>query len=399
MDSKKLLILATGLALILAGTACKRHDVAQPSPVGPSTLATILKVSANPNVINAGTVRSGTTISASLMKFDGTPLTNRTVTFEIRDAAGNQVNVGFFEGQEFVVTRQTDGGGTISLTYYGPLDSDITDSTSVQIWATVASEGDEFIENFAPVTILRDGSSTTGVLDLSANPNVIFAGDQRQSTTITASLSQIDGTPLANRAVIFEICDASHNRVNVGFFEGQVGVLSRTTDSRGMITVTYFGPLNSDIAASTSVTIFATAAGEGAVSIQGFAPITIIRDDSSSALVLDISADPNVLNAGTVREHATILATVKKLSGAPLANRAVYFEINDAEDKRAYIGYFEGQNPVATAVTDSEGRAQVTYFAPIKSEIGRSVVLHIWASTAGEGTPFIQKYVEVYIIR
>lgn len=277
MDSKKRLIFATGLALVLAGTACTRHDVAGPSPVGPSTLATVLKVSANPNVINAGAVRSGTTITASLMKFDGTPLAGRSVTFEISDAAHNPINVGFFEGQRGVVTRQTDSGGNISLTYYGPLDSDIAESTSVDIWATAASEGNESIENFTPVTI--------------------------------------------------------------------------------------------------------------------------IRGDSSSAVILEVFADPNVLNAGTTRQHATIWASVKRPDGAPLAGHAVYFEINDADNKRVNIGYFAEQNPVATAVTNAQGMAHVTYWAPIKSEIPRSLVLHIWGSTSGTGNPFIQNFAEIYIIR
>jgi hypothetical protein len=277
MNAKTTLILATGLALVLAGTACTRHDVASPSPVGPSTLATVLKVSANPNVINAGAVRSGTTISASLMKFDGTPIADRSVTFEVADDTHNRVNVGFFEGQQGVVTKRTDGGGNVSLTYYGPLDTDIAASTSINIWATAAGEGDQYIENFAPVTILRG--------------------------------------------------------------------------------------------------------------------------DSSTSVLLEVFADPNVLNAGTTRQHATIWASVKRPDGAPIAGRAVYFEINDVDDKRANIGYFAEQNPVATAVTNAQGMAHVTYWAPIKTEIPRSLVLHIWGSTAGTGNPFIQSFAEVFIIR
>jgi hypothetical protein len=277
MNIKKTIILGTGLVLVLAMNACTRHDVDQPSPVGPSTLATVLKVSANPNVINAGTHRAGTTISASLKMYDGSPLADRTVTFEICDAIHSRVNIGYFENQEGVLSRQTDSGGNITLTYYGPLNSDIEASTSVNIWATAAAEGNESIEDFAPINIIRDGSSST--------------------------------------------------------------------------------------------------------------------------VLLDLSADPNVLNAGTHRESATIMATVKSLDGTPLSNRTVYFEIDDANDERAHIGYFEGQNPVASRVTNSDGKASVKYFAPVKDEIGKSCVLHIWASTSGKGDPFIQKFVEVFIIR
>ena len=50
-------------------------------------------------------------------------------------------------------------------------------------------------------------------------------------------------------------------------------------------------------------------------------------------------------------------------------------------------------------MTNSNGRASVTYYGPIKSEIGSSRVLHIWASTPGQGDPFIQNFVELFIIR
>ena len=277
MSAKKLLIFTTALALVLGVTACKRHDVDQPSPVGPSTLATVLKVSANPNVIVAGSQHAGTTISVSLRRFDGTPIVGRTVTFEICNSAGLPVDVGYFEGHETVLSRQTDGGGNISLTYYGPLNTDIASSTLVNIWATAAAEGDETIQDFTPINIILD-SVTTDVL-------------------------------------------------------------------------------------------------------------------------LEVVATPNIINAGTDREHSVIAAYVRRADGLPLAGRTVYFEINDDTDVRSHIGYFKEENPVASAVTNSNGRASVTYYGPIKSEIGSSRVLHIWASTPGPGDPFIKNYVELFIIR
>lgn len=277
MKTKRALTFALGLVLLLACSACTRHDVGTPSPVGPSSFSVLLKLSASPNVILAGGYRAGTTISASLKRFDGTPLADRTVYFEICDSSHNRVYIGYFEGQTSVLSRQTDSGGNVTFVYYGPLESEIEASTSVYIWAKAASEGNEFIEDFAQVDISRGSSSLPAVLELSANPNI--------------------------------------------------------------------------------------------------------------------------LNAGTQRESTTIIATVKRLDGIPLSNRTVYFEINDATDKRADIGYFEGQNPVASRVTDSDGKAYVTYFAPIKDEIMVSCVVHIWAATPGEGDPFIKKFVEVFIIR
>ena len=116
-------------------------------------------------------------------------------------------------------------------------------------------------------------------------------------------------------------------------------------------------------------------------------------------MLLELSANPNILNAGTKRESSTITATVKSLDGTPLSNRTVYFEINDDSDSRAQIGYFENKKVVISGVTDSDGIVSVTYFAPIKDEIRASLIVHIWASTPGEGDPFITEFVEIFIIR
>ena len=366
---------------------------------GSSLLAAVLKISASPNVIAAGDHRQSSTITVNLNRLDGTPLANRTVYFDIGDASHNRIYIGFFEGKTSVLSKQTNAQGNINLIYYGPLASEIEANTSVYIWAKAASVGDEFVEDFAQVDIIRDSSSLAAVLKLSANPNVISAGTHRHSSTITASLNRLDGTPIANRTVYFDIGDANHSRVNIGYFEGQTSVLSRQTDDKGNINIIYYGPLASEISASTSVYIWGKAALKGDEFIENFTQVDIVRDASSSTVLLDLSANPNILNAGTQRESSTIIATVKRLNGTPLSNRTVYFEINNDADERAHIGYFEGQNPIASRVTDSDGKAYVTYFAPIKNEIGKSCVVHIWAATPGEGDPFIQTFVEVFIIR
>ena len=246
MKTKRALTFALGLVLLLASFACTRHDVSTPSPVGPSSFSILLKLSASHNVIHAGVQREGSTISASLKRFDGTPLAGRTIYFEIRDSANRRVDIGYFESLEKGISRQTDAGGNINLVYYGPLLSEIEANTSVFIWARAASEGNEFIDDFAQVDIVRE-PFPSAVLLLSASPNVIYAGDQREGSRISVSLRQFDGTPLADRTIYFEIGDANHGRVNIGYFEGQQGVLSKQTDSGGNITLMYYGPLNSDI--------------------------------------------------------------------------------------------------------------------------------------------------------
>jgi hypothetical protein len=155
MNAKKLLVLATGLVLVLAVTACTRHDVDQPSPVGPSTLATILKISANPNVLNAGTHRQGATITASLKKYDGTPLAGRTVYFEINDAEDLRANIGFFEDRTIVATRVTDGGGNAYVTYFAPVKDEIRANCIVHIWASLPGDERTFLQEFTEIFIVR----------------------------------------------------------------------------------------------------------------------------------------------------------------------------------------------------------------------------------------------------
>lgn len=158
MKTKRALTFALGLVLLLASFSCARHDVGTPSPVGPSSFAVLLKLSASPNVIFAptGGPRDRSIISASLKLFDGTPLAGRTIYFEICDSAHLRVNLGYFEGDRGIISRQTDAGGNISVVYYGPLRVELAASTSVYIWAKAASEGNEFIEDFAQVDIFSN---------------------------------------------------------------------------------------------------------------------------------------------------------------------------------------------------------------------------------------------------
>jgi len=281
MKTKRVLTFALGLVLLLASSACTRNEVGTPSPVGPSSFAVLLKLSASRNVIYAGDQRDGSTISVSLKQFDGTPLVGRTVYFEICDSAHLRVDVGYFEGMERVISRQTDSGGNITFVYNGPLNSEIDANTSVYIWASAASEGNEFIEDFAQVNIVRD-SSSPGILEISANPNIIFASGggerEREWSTISASLVSPDGTPIVGRTIYFEICDVDHVQIDIGFFEGGDAVLTRKTDAEGNISFIYHGPLREELKETTTIYIWATVASEGEEFLEDKAQIKILSD-------------------------------------------------------------------------------------------------------------------------
>ena len=155
MNAKKSLILATGLVLVLALTSCTRHDIDQPSPIGPSTLATVMKISANPNVMDAGERRRSSMIVVSLKKYDGTPIAGRAVFLEINDVTDNRAHIGYFSGDDIVATRVTDGGGNAYIKYYAPMKDEIKASCVVHIWASIPGDERTFLQEYTEIYIIR----------------------------------------------------------------------------------------------------------------------------------------------------------------------------------------------------------------------------------------------------
>jgi len=132
------------------------------------------------------------------------------------------------------------------------------------------------------------GPSTFSViLNLSASPNVIFAGSpsetSRQISTIKASLKKFDGTPLHGKTIHFEIRDSSANIVNIGFFGGDVSVKAKVTDQNGETIVNYYGPFARELNAlglttdNVKIYIYAYVSGDGKEYIIEKTPIYIIR--------------------------------------------------------------------------------------------------------------------------
>ena len=155
MNAKKLLILATGLVLALALMSCSRNDIEEPSPLGPSTLATVLKITANPNVMDAGENRRSSMIVVSLKKFDGTPLAGRAVFLEVNDATDRRAHIGYFTGDDIVATRVTDGGGNAYIKYYAPVKDELRASCIVHIWASLPGNERTFLQEYTEIFNIR----------------------------------------------------------------------------------------------------------------------------------------------------------------------------------------------------------------------------------------------------
>ena len=383
-----------GLILILFYSCERKSKVEAPLPFGPSSLTVLLNVSASPNVLTAGTTREVSTITATLKKYDSSSQTyngqaNKTITFEICDAAGSPVNIGYFEGNASVITAVTDANGTVTATYYGPLATEIATYTTVYILATVAREGKESISESAPINIIADITELT--LSISGSPNVLNAGTTRESSTITATLNTTSGTPLVNLTIHFEICDADGNKVNIGYFTGNESAITQITDASGIAAVTYYGPLAQEITENATVYIRAAVALEGTASLSLSTPINIIREAIEKALT--VSPNPNVINAGAARETSTITATLTTVHGDPVANQTITFEISPIN-----IGYFGANESVATAVTNASGIAIVTYYGPLATEITANTSVNINATVALEGSESISQSASITII-
>lgn len=222
-------------------SACTRSQVEEPSPLGPSTLSILLDVNSYPNVISAGESRQSVQITADLKKFDGVPLSNQTVTFEIRDELGSRLYVGFFEDNQSIVTKTTDGSGRASVTYHGPLAQEIfvanngqTADKQVYIYAFVGWEDNEFIADYSPVYIISDIVELT--FDMQASPNVLWCSDESPYSEIKGLFKKADGAPIVGRKVFFKILKGK------GEFEDGTRKTYVYTNAEGIATIRYVGP-------------------------------------------------------------------------------------------------------------------------------------------------------------
>jgi len=229
------------LSLVLF-TSCVKKKVDEPSPLGPAGYAISLKVSASTNVIFAGsTARDSTTVTASLAKYDGTPLSGRTVYFEITDADGIKSLdfLGYFEGHQAVASKVTDGNGTVTVTYYGPKAAEVSRNGFLYITANIAWDGAENIAEWAPVYVVRD--FTDLIFTVKVDPNILWCSSQKPESTITVFFAVPDGTPIVGRKIFFEITSG------LGNFSDGTRKTFKETDSNGYATMIYQGPTSIEL--------------------------------------------------------------------------------------------------------------------------------------------------------
>jgi len=272
-----------GLILILFYSCERKGEVEEPLSFGPASLTVFLNVSGGTNVIAAGTTRGSVTITATVKRYDEStqtynPETGKTIVFGIYDAAGSKINAGYFEGNESVSSKVTNTNGVAQVTYYGPLGTEMLGSITINIWGFVAAAGSESISDWTPIDIIGIISEVT--LSVSPNPTSISAGAARETSVISATLKAVDGTAMAGKTIIFDICDEAGDKIYIGYFAGNEVVSRIVTDANGVAQVTYYGPLATelpDLASGDSTVAFirATTTWIGGGSTSSKAPIYI----------------------------------------------------------------------------------------------------------------------------
>jgi len=387
--NKQFIFISLLVLILIFSSSCKRTGIEEPSPFGPSTYSLLLSVSAQPNVISAGISRETVTIRVSLKKYDGSAISDQIVHFEIRDALGQRVDVGLFNGNLAAVSRTTDLNGSITLTYQGPLAEELATDTQIYIYAMTDWQGTDYITEFAPIYITRGNIAV--IFELLAQPDVIFAGTSRETTTITVSLKNQDKSAISGQVVHFQVRDALGQRVNIGLFDGNVTAVSRTTDQNGSITLTYHGPLSDEVNADTQIYIYAQIDGQGTDYISELAPIYIIREETG--VVFDLTAQPNVIYCTSDRPQSLLKAVFKKTDGSPLPNRRIYFYVLSGP------GEFEDGKRKTYVLTDSNGVASINYIGPTNKEISYDQFVELRGQPETNTPFYIHTEVSVRLIK
>lgn len=250
------------LAVSLVSFYSCRNKVDEPSPTGPSTFSILMIASASPNVLIArdNGARDTSNISVTLTTFQGVPLANETIIFDVYDMTLENTleNYGYFEGNQSVVAKATDSNGRVSVTYYGPVFEEIVSywegitippetplaypPETVHIRASLAWQGKEMISEYAQIQVV---SELDKKIRLQAAPNVLWitSGSQKsRQATLTATLADLKGAPVNGKKIWFDIITGPGE-----FKQNGQRRISGKTDANGEVVVTYLAPQRGEI--------------------------------------------------------------------------------------------------------------------------------------------------------
>lgn len=191
------------------------------------------------------------------------------------------------------------------------------------------------------------------VLTLEANPTELVANGDTESSTITVTVRDRWGTPVAGDVVALQA------EPDLGAFD-----VFPTTDSDGVATATYFAPTAQELLAyfgpeneyyGTDYGLIRIIGAESDDGAQGIREVTV-----KCGYVLTVEAHPTELVANG-KSTATVAAFLKDLNGNPVEGKVVEFFVNS-------VGDLEGVD-FLERTTGPQGNATVTYTAPEAQEL------------------------------
>lgn len=118
---RKIMVLSVA-AILMVIPGCKRQDIEEPDYNTKFTDVYTLNMNADPATIIAyKNSRDKIEVTVELTDAHGNPVASREVWLYITGAGGYQENFGYFSGSLHAdVIKETNSGGIINITYYGP---------------------------------------------------------------------------------------------------------------------------------------------------------------------------------------------------------------------------------------------------------------------------------------
>ncbi len=270
----------------------------------------------------------GTTVAidgAEAITFNKTlPYVLKLKDSENKPLAYKDVELSSSKGNAISTTGQTNAKGEIEFTLTGTVGGDDK--------ITAKALGAEYIKD---VKVSGDEFTLTGNLDdVSVGSN----------NTLTLEWKN-NGTPQANKTI------------SVNATRGVVSTSSVTTDADGKATFT----LSSPKAGQTVVTI---TTGDGlSTSLQG-------EFVATTPTYLNTQADPTLI---APKGTSTIVAKIRDIDDNPVKNKTIVFNLEDTVN---------GSLSQGSAITDSLGRATVSYTAGDASSAKDGVVIKTYVQSA-----------------
>lgn len=288
---------------------------------------------------------SGPAMTVALSTTQITPSVGATVTVTLRSATGvalSDVVVSLSTGRGnladlSVATVRTDANGQATATLKAST-SGITGADTVSAFATIGSV----------LTSAQQAFSVTGALPtLTINPPSVTLRLSQPAPTITATLRDAAGAPVANQLVTFDGSSFIAVSPAPGAANTDTNGIARTT-----IKLSSFSGTSTESGSVEARVFYADQWARGNIAIQ------IVGESPTLSMTLSNS------NIGSTATSSTVSVLVKDVSGAPAVGQVVQFS--------SQFGLVKFD--ASTAVTDSSGIAKVTATPSVSSSNGADVI-------------------------